>query len=37
MIDRKWIGHELGASQLSIERGRLKFFARTISLTAQTI
>ncbi|HLA31180.1 MAG TPA: MaoC family dehydratase N-terminal domain-containing protein [Pseudomonas sp.] len=33
MIDRKWIGHELGASQLSIERGRLKFFAKAIGET----
>lgn len=30
MIDKKWIGHELPASTLSIERGRLRAFARAI-------
>ncbi len=30
MIDRKWIGHELGASELPIELSRLRFFARAI-------
>ena len=30
MIDRKWIGHELGASVLPIERSRLQFFATAI-------
>jgi len=28
MIDRKWIGHELPASVLPIERTRLQFFAK---------
>ena len=32
-IDRKWIGHELGASKFAIERGRLRFFARAIGET----
>lgn len=30
MIDKKWIGHELGASDLPIERSRLRFFAKAI-------
>src|SRR4030095_4958153 len=30
MIDKKWIGHELPASVLPIERSRLQFFARAI-------
>jgi acyl dehydratase len=30
MIDKKWIGHELPASVLPIERGRLRFFAKAI-------
>lgn len=33
MIDKKWIGHELGSSVLPIERGRLKFFAKAIGET----
>lgn len=33
MIDKKWIGHELGSSALAIERGRLKFFATAIGET----
>ena len=33
MIDRKWIGHEVGSSVLPIERGRLQFFARAIGET----
>ena len=33
MIDKKWIGHELGSSVLAIERGRLKFFAKAIGET----
>ncbi len=33
MIDRKWIGREVGSSVLPIERGRLKFFARAIGET----
>jgi len=30
VIDKKWIGHELGASELPIERSRLRFFAKAI-------
>lgn len=30
MIDRKWIGHELGISELVIDRARLRFFAKAI-------
>ena len=33
MIDRKWIGHELPASVLPIERSRLLFFAKAIGET----
>ena len=33
MIDTKWIGHELPASVLPIERSRLKFFAKAIGET----
>lgn len=33
MIDKKWIGHELPASELSIDRTRLKFFAKAIGET----
>lgn len=33
MIDRKWIGHELPASVLPIERSRLQFFAKAIGET----
>ncbi|TPQ33975.1 MaoC family dehydratase N-terminal domain-containing protein [Cupriavidus pinatubonensis] len=33
MIDRKWIGHDLGTSVLPIERTRLKFFAKAIGET----
>lgn len=33
MIDKKWIGHELGSSPLAIERGRLRFFAKAIGET----
>lgn len=33
MIDRKWIGHQVGQSTLVIERGRLKFFAKAIGET----
>lgn len=33
MIDRKWIGYELGTSVLPIERTRLKFFAKAIGET----
>ena len=30
MIDKKWIGHELGASELPVEHSRLRFFAKSI-------
>lgn len=30
MIDKTWIGHELGASELPIEASRLRFFAKAI-------
>lgn len=33
MIDKKWIGVDLGSSALTIERGRLKFFAKAIGET----
>jgi acyl dehydratase len=33
MIDRKWIGHELPASELPIDRRRLEFFAKAIGET----
>lgn len=33
MIDPKWIGHELPASVLPIERSRLKFFVKAIGET----
>lgn len=33
MIDRKWIGHELPAAVLPIERTRLQFFAKAIGET----
>jgi acyl dehydratase len=33
MIDRKWIGHELPASVLFIERSRLQFFAKATGET----
>ncbi|MFJ4291839.1 MaoC family dehydratase N-terminal domain-containing protein [Cupriavidus sp. NPDC089707] len=33
MIDKKWIGHEVGSSLLPIERGRLRFFAKAIGET----
>lgn len=33
MIDKKWIGHELGRSVLTLERGRLRFFAKAIGET----
>ena len=33
MIDRRYIGHSLGASVLPIERTRLKFFAKAIGET----
>ena len=33
MIDKKWIGHELPASELVIDRSRLRFFAKAIGET----
>ena len=33
MIDKKWLGHELPASVLPIERSRLQFFAKAIGET----
>jgi acyl dehydratase len=30
MIDKKWIGYELPAATMEIERGRLRFFAKAI-------
>jgi len=33
LIDRKWIGHQVGQSTLIIERGRLRFFAKAIGET----
>jgi acyl dehydratase len=33
MIDKKWIGHELPASVLPIERTRLRFFAKATGET----
>jgi acyl dehydratase len=33
MIDKKWIGHELPASELTLERGRMRAFARAIGET----
>ncbi|EHP42742.1 maoc-like dehydratase [Cupriavidus basilensis OR16] len=33
MVDKKWIGFEIGSSVLPVERGRLKFFAKAIGET----
>ena len=33
MIDKKHIGHELPASVLDVEKGRLRFFAKAIGET----
>jgi len=33
MIDRNWIGHQLPAATLPIERSRLQFFAKAIGET----
>lgn len=30
MIDKKWIGHDLQTSTMTIERGRLRLFAKAI-------
>jgi len=34
LIDRTWIGHQIGQSTLLIERGRLRFFAKAIGETS---
>jgi hypothetical protein len=33
MIDRKWIGYETPASELALDRTRLRFFAKAIGET----
>jgi acyl dehydratase len=33
MIDRKWIGHELPPSRLTLDRGRLQYFAKATGQT----
>ena len=33
MIDKKWIGHQMPAATLPIERSRLQFFAKAIGET----
>lgn len=33
MIDRRWIGHRLPPSELTIDRARLRFFAQAIGET----
>ena len=33
MIDKKWIGHQLPAAELPIDRRRLQFFAKAIGET----
>lgn len=33
MIDMQWIGHEFRSSDMAIERGRLRFFAKAIGET----
>ncbi len=34
MIDKKWKGHVLPASAMTLDRGRLRFFAKAIGETA---
>ena len=34
MIDKKWIGHALSASEMTLDRSRLRFFAKAIGETA---
>lgn len=34
MIDKKWIGHTLPASEMALDRSRLRFFAKAIGETA---
>ena len=33
MIDKKWIGHTLAASEMALDRSRLRFFAKAIGET----
>ena len=33
MIDMQWIGHEFRSSEMAIERGRLRFFAKAVGET----
>ena len=35
MIDKKWIGHALSASEMTLDRSRLRFFAKAIGETAE--
>jgi acyl dehydratase len=30
MIDKKWIGHQLPSSEVTLERGKMQFFAQSI-------
>ena len=34
MIDKKWIGHQLPSSEMTLDRSRLRFFAKAIGETA---
>ncbi|TAM24035.1 MAG: MaoC family dehydratase [Rhodanobacter sp.] len=34
MIDKKWIGHALPISEMTLDRSRLRFFAKAIGETA---
>lgn len=34
MIDKKWIGYELPTAELSLDRSRLRFFAKAIGETS---
>ena len=34
MINKKWIGHQLPASEMALDRSRLRFFAKAIGETA---
>jgi acyl dehydratase len=34
MIDKKWMGHTLPASEMTLDRNRLRFFAKAIGETA---
>lgn len=34
MIDKKWIGHVLPTSEMTLDRSRLRFFAKAIGETA---